>query len=217
MFVSQCCFNSALNYLTIYALLVGKCLTLLRLIPVQDQTVSERQRRSSIRSRFIAVEERARKCSLNVTNSLLLELVRRSEGLRHLSCHQHSTPRKATPQCTLAVESRRSLTNFLQASRWGSGMLASTLLMSLAPKPVTVRLCFGRVMLGPTGPWKSAMGALVEGLRSRGDGATAAILRTSIAEKRELLRECRCRKGDGGVEGRMVRDWRETVKKNRQE
>jgi hypothetical protein len=61
------------------------------------------------------------------------------------------------------------------------------------------------------------MGALVEGLRSRGEGATAAILSTSIAEKRELLRECRCRKGEGGVEGRMLRDMRETVKKNRQE
>jgi hypothetical protein len=96
-------------------------------------------------------------------------------------------------------------------------MLASTLLISLGPKPVTVRLCLGRVMLGPTGPLRSAMGALVEGLRSRGEGATAAILSTSIAEKRELLRECRCRKGEGGVEGRMLRDMRETVKKNRQE
>jgi len=54
-------------------------------------------------------------------------------------------------------------------------------------------------MLGPTGPFKSASGALVEGLRSRGEGAAAAILRTSMAEKRELLRECRCCRGDGGV------------------
>jgi hypothetical protein len=48
------------------------------------------------------------------------------------------------------------------------------------------------------------MGALVEGRRSRGEGAAAAILSTSIAEKRELLRECRCFKGEGGVEGRML-------------
>ena len=43
------------------------------------------------------------------------------------------------------------------------------LLISDGPKPVTVRLCFGRVMpLGPTGPWKSVMGAEELGLRSRG-------------------------------------------------
>lgn len=83
-------------------------------------------------------------------------------------------------------------------------MLASTLLMSLGPKPVTVLLCLGRVKLaGPTGPLRSASGALVEGLRSRGEGL-AAILMMSIAEKRELLRECRCRRGEGGVEGRMA-------------
>jgi hypothetical protein len=80
-------------------------------------------------------------------------------------------------------------------------MLASTLLISPGPKPVTVRLCFGRVKLaGPTGPWSSERGALVEGFRSRGGGA-AAIFRISIAEKRELLRECRCWRGDGGVGG----------------
>lgn len=32
------------------------------------------------------------------------------------------------------------------AALWGSGMLASTLLISCGPKPVTVRLCFGREM-----------------------------------------------------------------------
>jgi hypothetical protein len=61
------------------------------------------------------------------------------------------------------------------------------------------------------------MGALVEGLRSRGDGATAAILSTSIAEKCELRRECRCRKGEGGVEGRMLTDMRKRSRRNRQE
>ena len=46
-------------------------------------------------------------------------------------------------------------------------MLASTLLISDAPNPVTVRLCLGLMNSGPTGPFKSEMGALVEGLRSR--------------------------------------------------
>ena len=45
-------------------------------------------------------------------------------------------------------------------------MLASTLLISLAAKPVKVRLCFGLVKLGPTGPCSSVIGAPVEGFRS---------------------------------------------------
>jgi hypothetical protein len=81
------------------------------------------------------------------------------------------------------------LTNFFQAARCGSGMLASTLLMSPGPNPVTVLLCFGLVKLaGPTGPFRSVSGALIEGRRSRGEGG-AAILRISIAAKLELLRE----------------------------
>lgn len=47
-------------------------------------------------------------------------------------------------------------------------MLASTLLISAAPKPVAVRLCLGREMpSGPTGPWSSEMGADVDGFLSR--------------------------------------------------
>ena len=47
-------------------------------------------------------------------------------------------------------------------------MLASTLLISAAPKPVAVRLCLGREMpSGPTGPWMSETGADVDGLLSR--------------------------------------------------
>ena len=46
-------------------------------------------------------------------------------------------------------------------------MLDSTLLISEGPKPVAVRLCFGLVNSGPTGPWSSEMGAFVEGLLSR--------------------------------------------------
>jgi len=42
-------------------------------------------------------------------------------------------------------------------------------LISWGPKPVTVRLCFGRDMPGgPTGSWRSIIGAEVLGLRSRG-------------------------------------------------
>jgi hypothetical protein len=55
---------------------------------------------------------------------------------------------------------RRSATH---ASLWGSGIEASTALISDAPKPVAVLFNFG---LGVTGPWKSYSGALVDGLRS---------------------------------------------------
>lgn len=61
------------------------------------------------------------------------------------------------------------LTNFLQAALCGSGILASTLLISPGPNPVTVLLCFGLVNpSGPMGPLRSEMGALIEGRRSRG-------------------------------------------------
>ena len=47
-------------------------------------------------------------------------------------------------------------------------MLASTFLISAAPKPVAVRLCLGReIPSGPTGPWMSEIGADVEGFLSR--------------------------------------------------
>lgn len=55
-------------------------------------------------------------------------------------------------------------------------MLASTLLISLGPKPVTVLLCFGRLKAGPMGPLRSASGALVEGFRSRGLGFAAMMV-----------------------------------------
>ena len=54
------------------------------------------------------------------------------------------------------------------ASRCPSGMLASTLLMSWAPKPVTVRLCLGRLMpCGAIGPCSSETGALEDRVLSR--------------------------------------------------
>lgn len=52
-------------------------------------------------------------------------------------------------------------------------MLDSMALASAAPKPVAVRLCFGRVKSGPTGPVKVEIGALVEGFRSRGARSVA--------------------------------------------
>lgn len=47
-------------------------------------------------------------------------------------------------------------------------MLFSTLLISPALKPVTVRLCLGLVKPGPIGPLSSEIGALVDGLLARG-------------------------------------------------
>lgn len=86
---------------------------------------------------------------------LVLELGRRllraSCQLRVVSCSESSP-----------------LTYFFHAALWGSGMLASTLFISDGPKPVTVRLCLGRVMpAGPMGPLKSVMGADELGRRSR--------------------------------------------------
>jgi len=53
------------------------------------------------------------------------------------------------------------------AALCGPGTLASTFLISWAPNPVAVLLCLGLVIpSGPTGPWKSVMGAEVDGLRS---------------------------------------------------
>ena len=47
-------------------------------------------------------------------------------------------------------------------------MLASTFLISVAPKPVAVRLCLGReIPSGPTGPWRSVMGVVVDNVLSR--------------------------------------------------
>jgi hypothetical protein len=191
-FVFSAC---TLCFLTVHALLVSKSLTLLRFVPVHDQAISEGQCGSRVRGRLIAVEQRTCKGSFDVTNSFSLKLVRRGEWLGHLRYSQH-------PALVCTGRHGRSgyvgyagrLTNFLQASRWGSGMLASTLLISLGPKPVTVLLCFGRVKLaGPTGPLKSAMGALMEGRRSRAGEEDVAILRTSMAgEGQVCVRESDC-------------------------
>lgn len=80
---------SRTRHLTVYALLISKRLALLSLVPVQDQTVPERQGSSTICSPLIAVEQRARKCSLNVSDGLLVELVWCGERLRHLLTYQY--------------------------------------------------------------------------------------------------------------------------------
>jgi hypothetical protein len=96
------------------------------------------------------------------------------------------------------------LTNFFQAARWGSGMLASTLLMSPGPNPVTVLLCFGLVKLaGPTGPLRSASGALVDGRRSRAGEAT--MLKIQLQQRSNYWGSDGLTKGKGGVEGRIVK------------
>ena len=67
-------------------------------------------------------------------------------------------------------------------------MLASTLLISAAPKPVAVRLCLGReIPSGPTGPWRSEMGADVDGLLSRGLVAMVGCVK-EVLEEGEVVR-----------------------------
>jgi hypothetical protein len=70
--------------LTVYTLLVGKGLTLLRLVPVQDQAIPEGKGSSSVSGRLIAVEEGARKRSLDMADSVFGEVVWCREGLGHL-------------------------------------------------------------------------------------------------------------------------------------
>lgn len=70
--------------LTVYALLVRKSLRLLRLVPVQDQSVSEGQSCAGIRGRLIAIVQRTRKCGFDVADGLFLEVFGGREGLGHL-------------------------------------------------------------------------------------------------------------------------------------
>lgn len=59
----------------------------------------------------------------------------------------------------------------------GENSSPSTLLISPAPKPVKVLLCFGRVKPGgPTGPLRSEIGAPVLGRRSRGGGGVGVAI-----------------------------------------
>ena len=91
--------NHSSRNLTVYALLISKSLALLCLVPVEDQTIPERQSGSSICSRFIAIEQRASKGGLDVTDSLFVELIRCGERLGHLWLYQYPTLHyEATPQ-----------------------------------------------------------------------------------------------------------------------
>lgn len=65
----------------------------------------------------------------------------------------------------------RGIYDCTYASLCPSGILASILLISCGANPVTVLLCLGReIPEGPMGPWKSVIGADVEGFRSRAVG-----------------------------------------------
>lgn len=64
-----------------------------------------------------------------------------------------------------------------------SGILDSTLLISWAPKPVAVRLCFGLVNPGPMGPCNVEIGAPIEGLRSRGCDAVAEAMMSYLLQR----------------------------------
>lgn len=70
--------------LTVYALLISKGLTLLCLVPVQDQAIPEGKGGSRIRGGLIAVEEGARQGSLDVANGVFGKVVGSRERLGHL-------------------------------------------------------------------------------------------------------------------------------------
>lgn len=100
------------------------------------------------------------------------------------------------------------------ASRNGSGMLASTLLISEGPKPVKVRLCLGRLKPGPTGPWRSAMGAPTEGLRSRRGEVMVVVESLQLKAVRAVLRneeddERNIKWGGGSCQDAKVEDKKE--------
>jgi hypothetical protein len=153
---------------TVDTLLVGKCLTLLSPIPLDDQSVSERQCSTRVSRQLIAIVQRAGEGGLDMAHEFSLKLILGSKlGSRMLPpsvtpSYSHLVSSSSTP-----VRQRQKGKPQTHASRSGSGILASTLLISDGPKPVKVRLCLGRLNPGPTGPWRSAMGAPTEGLRSR--------------------------------------------------
>lgn len=49
-------------------------------------------------------------------------------------------------------------------------------MISPAPNPVKVRLCLGLEKPGPTGPFRSVIGALVDGRRSLGGASDMSLL-----------------------------------------
>jgi len=124
-------------------------------------------------------------------------------------CHSHATPAPPQPRRwppegadddVQITKKRGKLTNFLQAALCGSGMLASTFLISPGPKPVTVLLCFGLVNWGPTGPWRSANGALIEGRLSRGVAAVAVAMSSVWNLVKRVFRRERAGEDRGAME-----------------
>lgn len=65
----------------IHALAIGKSLTLLRLVPVGDQAITEGQRGGRVGGAFITVVQTASERSLNMTDNLLLESIDIREAL----------------------------------------------------------------------------------------------------------------------------------------
>jgi hypothetical protein len=137
-------------------------LALLRVVPFGDQPVPEGQAGRGIRGGLVTIEHATGERRFDMADDLFLEALRvcEGEGLvflpgRALRLGNRSCPERAT----LAM-----LTS--EASRLIGP--PSTLLISPAPKPVTVLLCLRRVRPGgPTGPIRSEMGAPVLGRRSR--------------------------------------------------
>ena len=69
--------------------------------------------------------------------------------------------------------------------------------MSAGPRPVTVRVCLGRVTPGgPIGPCSSATGAVVDGLRSRFAVVVAMFARKGSRIHKALVEDLN--KGDNG-------------------
>lgn len=75
-------------------------------------------------------------------------------------------------------------------------------MISAGPKPVAVRLCFGLVNPGPMGPWSSDSGALVEGLRSRGERVSTAEAIVQAVSTGETKKRKKQQKKDGAVKGK---------------
>lgn len=77
-----------------------------------------------------------------------LELLLCREALSRLIT-QSSVAEHQSLQTGLLLVRNHFLTCFFHAARCPSGILDSTLLISLGPKPVAVLLCLGRVKSGP--------------------------------------------------------------------
>lgn len=136
-------------------------------------------------SRLIAVEQRTCQRCFHMANHFAVEL------LLGLELSGRLTGALASADIVGCTDVIVLLTYFFHAALCGSGMLASTLLISDGPKPVTVLLCLGLVIpAGPTGPLKSVMGAEVLGRRSR---RLASLVEVMLG--RRDTTQCVCVKG----------------------